>query len=626
MKNLPSRLIHACYWIWLLVSAIGLSAQNARPFVTLVEESTTGKHVDTIPASGPAIVDINSIIHLKIDIPALENEMFRFQGIAGSDERLKQLNGLNELLRNQNGILQLINDKFSGSSQPVLEDYKKLAEQSDYLLDGLERNLSDALYNELTSDEMELKFSKFGGPYIVFVINWLEGKADVLRDSLVKGLNGDSTLMVYFRLGAFLKNKSGGRPVHVEHFDEISPEAYSEVARFSPPLSEGEKSALSQTVQLNQTIGENTSTASGFFKQVVKARINDLFPSDSSKVILKATYNASLTKLNQQPDTKPAAQVLLENELNLNRVDQFYSLASQTYQQFADNFPQGIFGQNNFDQIFNQFEQLILNSYKTFNGDVVSFQQTAVTPPDDTSPPGLPTLEKVDNLYDNYVQGAQKDISGIKAIFSQISSLLNPFRKSYLANEDLSDKVSRFTAGKIPPEDLLELKYIGERKAGDEILVKAVLERGQDRKNRNFEQKELYRRYITIARVALHVKMSGSLILANPYNRDNPEVKLTNRYQFAPNYGIFLKWGSRKSKFYNDFLSFGVGMGFSSPDFNLDGTPEFGAGLMVTAIRDFFSAGWGWDFGVDAPYFFMGFNIPFVVSGVQTAGVTEPGF
>ncbi len=606
----------------LLAAGVQIFAQNAAPIVTLKEESTTGKYFDSIPAAGPAIIDINSTIHINIDVQALENEMFRFQGIAGSDERLKMLNTFNTLLKSENEILEIVNRKFSGSSKPVLADFQELATESNLFLKNIQKHLDKALLDELESDDTAQKFLDFEGPYIIFVIRFLEEKAQNLRDSLLLNLKvdgqTDSSLMVYFRLGAFLKNKSGGRPVHVEHFDEISPDAYSEIARFSPPISEPEKKALSETMQLNENLQGNLTQATDFFKQAVKARINNLFPSDSSRLKLKKIYSSSLVALNGSPETQPAAQVLLENELDLGRVDRFYSLAAETYQQFAGNFPGDLLKGDHFDQTFDDLEQLVINAFQKFKGDVESYQTNA-------GAPGLSQLITVENSYDQYVTAAKQDISGIKTLFLNIRNLLDPFRKSYLENEDLTEKVSRFTAGKIPPTGLIELKYIGERKAGDEILIKAVIERGRNRSNPNFEQKELFRRYVGIARVAAHVKMSGSVILANPYNREKNNIALTNRYQFTPNYGIFLKWGSRKSKFYNDFLSFGLGLGFSSPDFNLDGTPEFGAGMMATAFRDLFSLGWGWNFGVDAPYFFMGFNIPFAVGGLQSAA-PETGF
>lgn len=139
-------------------------------------------------------------------------------------------------------------------------------------------------------------------------------------------------------------------------------------------------------------------------------------------------------------------------------------------------------------------------------------------------------------------------------------------------------------------------------------------------------KRKFFRRYVTITRIAAHFRMSGSLVLANPYNREsNSAITLSNQFQFAPTYGVMMKWGSRKSKFYNEVVSLGVGLSFSSPDFNLDGTPEFGTGIMMTAFRDIMSVGWGWNFGVDAPYGFVGFNIPFTIGGLPSTS-TSAGF
>lgn len=611
--------------LFLLAVAIPSHAQlTPSGIFTLMEESTSGKYMDTLPKTGPAIVDINSILHININLAALEDEMFRFQGISGSDARLEKLKTFNTLLQNQNLILKLINEKFSGSATPTMADYKELATQSEFIMGGLEDNLDDELWDELTSPAMEQQFRTFDGPYIVFVINFLAEKAQLLRESLTEQLNvngeADSSLLIFFRLGAFIKNKSGGRPVHVENFDDISPDSYSEISSFSAPLSDAEKKELNKTRLLNDSIQSNTGQATFSFKQLIKSRADKLFPSDTSRVKLKTVYRSKMTELNQSNATKPAARILVDNELNLGRVDQFYTLATETYQQFAGNFPKELLNGDSLDQTFDRFSRLVNNSLNQLKGDVSLYEQSGSRLSSGEPPPGVPDLDVVVNAYDSYASSINQDISGIKSLFSDIRSILDPFRKAYLANEDFSDQVLRFTAGSIPPTGLIELKYIGERKAGDEILIKAVLERGKKEGNRNFEQKVLLRRYVTMSRVAVHVKMSGSVILANPYNRaSNPAITLQNKFQFSPTYGIFLKWGSRKSKFYNDFVAFGAGLSFSSPDFNLDGTPEFGSGIIITGFRDLLSAGWGWNFGLDTPYTFIGFNIPFSIGGIQSA-------
>ncbi len=624
MKNI--KLIAAFVTLLVLAARIPCQAQftPSSKMIVLMEESTSGKYFDTLPASGPAIVDINSILHIKIDPVALEDEMFRFQGVSGADSRLKKLKQFNELLRNQNEILKLISEKFSDDVTPTLEDYKELASQSDFILDGIENRLDDKLYTELTSPAMEKQFSSFDGPYIVFVINFLAEKAQRLRDQLMAKYSGngkaDSTLQVYFRLGAFIKNKSGGRPIHVENFDEIAPDAYSEISRFSAPIPEEERKELNVTELLNDSIQTNSAGITYAFKRLVKARVDNLFPSDTSRVKLKTVYQAKMVELNRSNITKPAARVLLDNDLNLSRVEQSYTLVTEVYQQFAGNFPQGLLSSENFDQTFDKFSNLVTDAYTRFKTDVSLYEKSPTSLRDNGEVPGAPDLIIVLDAYDSYVQSLEEDIKAIKALFNDIRNMLDPFRKGYLENENFSEQVTRFSVGKVPPTGLIELKYIGERKPGDEILIKAVLERGIKEGNRNYEQKILLRRYVTMSRVAIHVKMSGSVILANPYNRaSTPAVALQNQYQFSPTYGIFMKWGSRKSKFYNDFVAFGAGLGFSSPDFNLDGTPEFGAGIMLTGFRDLLSAGWGWNFGLDTPYSFIGFNLPFSIGGIQSA-------
>ena len=90
MKQNP--LYAAIALLLLLAVAIPCRAQlTPSGIFTLMEESTSGKYMDTLPQTGPAIVDINSILHIKIDLAALEDEMFRFQGISGSDIRLQKL-------------------------------------------------------------------------------------------------------------------------------------------------------------------------------------------------------------------------------------------------------------------------------------------------------------------------------------------------------------------------------------------------------------------------------------------------------------------------------------------------------------------------------------------------------
>ncbi|MEM6696919.1 MAG: hypothetical protein AAF599_00885 [Bacteroidota bacterium] len=591
--------------------------------ITLVEESTTGKYKDTIPYDGAAIVDINSRILVKVNIAELEDQMFRFQGIAAKDERLKKLRKLNNLMRNQNEILSLLNDKFSADNKlsAKLTDYQQLATLVDDLLDEIEAD--DDLYNIIDNPETDRRYNREGGTFALLVFDILGEQAQALREDLLQELavdgSIDSALVVNFRLGAFIKNKSGGRPVHIENFDDLTSDEYIEISRFGAPLSEEEEEALFRNKDLRDSLELNMNSLTGNMKSTIKAKMNNLFPSDSSKIKLREVYQTSLSLLTRDTETRPAAQVLLENELNLERVNRLYSFATENFESFVGVFPKKLLEGDSYYQSFERFGSLVQNAYDAFHSDVNAYGSSNSF---GSNIPGLDQLNLVDNTYNAYNNGVQRDILGIQQLVQEIGRLLNPFRKSYVENEEFTEAVRRFTVGKIPSDGYIELKGIGERRAGDEILLRALIERGQDKANPNYEYREIYRRYLYMARINPHLKMSGSLVLADPLNQTNiaSPVRLENQFQFAPNYGIFMKWGSRKSKFYNDFLSFGVGLGFSSPDFNLDGTPEFGAGVIVTGFRDILSVGWSWNFGVDVPYTSIGFNIPFTVGGLPGVG------
>lgn len=597
--------------------------------LTLIEESTTGKHKDTIPYEGAAIVDINSRILIKVDVPTLEDQMFRFQGISARDERLEKLRRLNELMRSQNTILNLLNDKFlsDDANEPTLTDYQDLAILVDDVLLAIEED--EAILDIIDSEATELRFNREKGNYALLVFDILGEQAQAIRESLLDELvvdgERDSSLIIYFRLGAHIKNRSGGRPVHIENFDELTPDSYIEMERFGAPLSDEEETALIKNKSLRDSLELNLDQLGGFFTSSLKAKAQQLFPSDTTKLTFRSLYTNTLSLLSQDTQTRPAAQVLLENEINLERVNRMYRFATENFESFTSLFDQKQGLQStNYLESFAQLSELVSNAYQAFHGDVIDYGNNNLFRSLDGSVPGLEQLQLVDASYENYQNAVQRDISGVQQLVSEAQRLLSPFRKSYVKNEEFTEAVLRFQAGNIPTEGYIELKGIGERKAGDEILIRAVIERGKNRANSTYEDKELYRRYVKMARVEPHLKMSGSLVLANPYARELvPEVRLENTFQFAPSYSIFMKWGSRRSKFFNDFLAPGLGLSFSSPDFNLDGTPEFGAGVVISAFRDILSAGWSWNFGMDTPYSFIGFNIPFAVGGLPGLGLTN---
>lgn len=609
-----------------------IAAQS--PFLTLIEESTTGKYFDTIPSQGLAIADINSRIRIMLNIPALENEMFRFQGVSSQDSRLLRLRRLNTLLRHQNAILGMLNTTFQepDKTKVAMKDYKAFAGLLNDLL--MEIQSDPELGPLLNSNAMMSKFlSEPDKPLAIFLIDYLNEEAQNTRDSLLTdiGANGqiDSSLLVYFRLGAFVKDKRGGHAIHIENFDDYQAETPIEVSRFGVPLSDSVKMELEQNRLLNDSIQVNSSSLLGHFGDLVRTEFSDFFPSNAPRLRLKDSYENAMAVLFPEADAKPAIDILKKNFVDLEKVDNLYRFTKDAFETLQRGFPTSLLQGNALGDELDNFVSFTQKAFNNYAADVTSYAQSVPSTfsSDDSNSgiAGLSQLQLVQDNYQGYVDSLNTDIQNVKNIISRIKNIVQPFKKSYLKNEEFSDKVRRFSAGNLPEEGIIEIQGIHKRSAGDEILLKATLERGSSRSNPNYESREIYRQYVRLARVSPYLRMSGSLVLANAYARDgntsvSPDL---NNFQFAPTYGIFMKWGSRKSRFYNDFVNLGTGLGFSSPDFSLDGTPEFGAAVMITGFRDILSVGWGWNFGANTPYTFVGFNLPFSVGGFSSVSNTN---
>lgn len=581
-----------------------------------LREVTAANKTHSLPDSGAGIVDMNSTIRIDLNQAEIQDQIFRFEGLSEGDSRLSELKKLNEILRAETEILELINS-ITGQDSNQFEAYKRLATLKMEVYRLIKQHPD--LYTELAGQSRAAnEFVRSGqGPFIVFVLNFLEARAQRIRDALYLELEGASATRVYFRLAGFIKNKSGGRPIHIENFDDYSAESFQELELFSAPLTAEDRQTIASHKQLTEELRGGLSTGIQQAKTMLIGGLDSLYTSEEAITSFRQTVLDVRDQMRAaKKDT--VLQFVTTRLTNLDDLNLLYGSMQSLVSTFSGNFSGDSLSGDRIEARLIQLEQQIdgvlgvipteLDRFESANARMITEDQEVGG-----------SISRIRGDYQQVRSSVDQDISKVKKFLADVKNLLNPFRKAYLASEEIGEEVRRFTADNIPDVGYIDLRYIGERKAGDEILIKAVLEKGKRREAKDYEERMLYRRFISIARVAAHVKMSGSLILANPYNRENnsrvnPNL---NQYQFAPTYGIFMKWGSRKSHFYNEFINLGIGMAFSSPDFNLDGTPELGASIMLTGFRDIIGGGWGWNFGADTPYLFIGFNIPFNVGGLS---------
>ncbi|MEM7659316.1 MAG: hypothetical protein AAF399_24565, partial [Bacteroidota bacterium] len=155
----------------LLSLSSSLFAQSSASVVTLWEESTTGSYRDTIPAGG--IVDINSIIRIRVNRTEIEEQLFEMAGIPDSSERLQQLRQLNELLSHEATIVQMLNDIRSNptASLQAYANWAAFEEQYKDILRVSDPDLYQEIYDRIDNFEFgDFDEDKTDAEFIVYVV------------------------------------------------------------------------------------------------------------------------------------------------------------------------------------------------------------------------------------------------------------------------------------------------------------------------------------------------------------------------------------------------------------------------------------------------------------------------
>lgn len=606
----------------------GQNGIPADPYLDLIEVSTNSKFTDTIHTTH-GIADFESELLIRLRRDEIISEMLVAQGISRNDTRLTSLYRINSLLDMQVDVMKKVNELVAldqaGQQKPFALIKEFAAKENEILAiiqadSSLFAKAEEGILTYLDRQDADPTYT-----YIQYIFSILDDEAERLENSFLTEIesetNGDSAKTVYFRLGAFVQNKQGGYPIHVENFDSYSSQSYSQELSTSQSLSQEEKQALETNLQLGKELKTELNLGN--------LRLQKLFESEEALFESKPAYDTLKTVfIESQAQLKDIATVdSIETAListvntDLQQIDIAFQVLTSTIESFSGSIPSGTNRIDKLQNSLNEFEQLVSTAYERFDTGLAKLhEQQNVSIPNVR----MEIFSKLENSYDGYRTALKKDVSGLTGFLQKTANVLNPLKKNSLENDQFSEKVSRFTFNNLPAEGIITFQTTGAR-PGEDIIIKAVLQRGRSPQDRYYEEIILSRRVVRLERVSAHLKMGGSLILATPYNptMTSDTVSLGGSFQFAPSYTIFMSWGSRRSRFYNNYLGFGLGLGFSSPDFNLDGTPEFGVSAMATALQDIVSVGWGWNFGVDTPFWYVGFNIPFTVGGIPNLGSTQ---
>ncbi len=625
-------------YLWLIIALVLLPGsmligQNGLPadeYLHVIEVSTSSKFSDTLQYSH-GIVDHQSDLVIKLNRNEIVSKMLVMQGISRDDSRLESLNRIQKILDLEVEAIQQMNELVhldqAGQAKPF-QLVRRMAVTENRIIQELEKD--SALLAKVNSIESVDEFLLLSGEnssytLLQFMFKVLNEEAVNLRqqfiDQIEEDTNGDSALSVFFRLGAFVQNKQGGYPIHVENFDSYSPQAYSQSLSTSEGILPEEKTALAQIAAkgelLKQELSLSETGISGLFKSG-----NDLFSARTKYDTLKQTLASVQLQLKEiSADDPNTDSILGQVSLDLEQFDILFNTLTMTLGSLTKEFANGSTAISRIQSGLTNFDNLVSEAFSSYSLGLEEYERKKN---ETVGNARLDIFRTLSERFSEYRTAVKSDVSALSSFLQKSIDLLNPLKKNTLANDQFTNKVRRFSFDNLPDQGLITLTTTGAR-PGEDIVIKAVLQRGLSPEDRYYEEIVLSRRVVRLERVSAHLKMGGSLILATPYNptMTSDTVSLGGSFQFAPSYTIFMSWGSRRSRFYNNYLGFGLGLGFSSPDFNLDGTPEFGVSAMATALQDIVSVGWGWNFGVDTPFWYVGFNIPFTVGGIPNLGSTQ---
>lgn len=565
----------------LLLACTGMVAQS--PVLHISELPRTQRDTMELPPGGLPIVDINSQLAIRPDPAAIQAAgRARFPQFF-QDERLEgKAAQIQQALANQDRILSLTKQMLEG-----LDVKKDLLKELEIYLQNL---ASDSVLSE--------DFNRYTGEYFQqFRTAPREQRPDRFLYSIERFNEQlekiSSTLNVVrqnsqlqFSVAAWRRDASGGTRIHVENFDRFENGAFFSVPRWVTTLSENDREQLDNFRQLAQGLNEDANQV----LQAYKEQVLQAFPSIQCVQTIRSELDSAIQ----------SAATDLRTVL-----EQFESGATEQ----------------------------IIPVFTSLRGELRNWTPTQ-TP--DWKGRLLDALSRADALSsslqaavgDSLLRGNQH-LANVNRCLQQtltdmqrLQGLVQKFPYTYLHklqlnSEDLAEEILAFGLNDIPPVGLIDLEYTGQRQVGDEILIKAVFRLPNDSTENKNTGHPIEARRIKMVLIGAHSTTKVGLIMANPYTLEAvPGQAEPPKFRFAPSAALLLKFGSRRSHFYNNFLDPGIGLNSAAPDFDLDGTPEFSAGIMATIFRDILSVGWNWNFGLDRPNYFIGIHLPFNLPGV----------
>lgn len=588
MLCLCAAILSAC-----LFSASALQAQIIKLYE--FDRYYRPQNPDRKPIANGAIVDINAMLRLELDKNQIAAKARQMAG--GAEVNTALLADLRTLLQNQARILQLLETQ---PDAPDLEGLYELEELMAPYLEQIER-----------SPQLRAFFNEAVQRYDVRYPRTRERRAQVARgeipsrDAFIlqefgllarrlseQAANEIPAGQVKFMLSGTLHTARDNRPIKLsDEFDDYEAQFYT-VPRWQLTLTPEDKQMIQDIARISDSIEILLQTKGADLVAWFKTSLQ----SDDCLRNLARSANEVAQFIEEQVPAKAAqlqATVLRPIQVAGNLTAELSSIKNvnpaTSGPELLDDVSRKI--ARSADSI-----QLLLNMLEQDIAGILDVRAAAD-----------PVVKSAMATFTDCKEKLQQDLDNLHKIRRNLLNAFGGARAAAQAGHIVGDKVRRLPVDLIPEESTIDLRQTGMRANGDQVSIRATLILEEN--GRETGKKRLEEIMFNLQQVGLYSIVKPMLLLANPLTQ-NANVRLERKYQFAPSYSLLFKWGSRRSKAFNQFWSPGFGFNFSSTDFDANSVPEFGAALEFTFLRDYLATGLGYNFGADASFFFVGFRLP----------------
>ncbi|MDO7173831.1 hypothetical protein [Mariniflexile sp. AS56] len=567
--------------------------------LTIIEKES--KRVDTVKINSAQIIDINSSLEIKISkselIKKLRSNHSDFNDQLDFQERI---DALEKVLTNQETLLkrlqlQTLNADDKKSFYEDLDAfYKSLLDPNN---EGL-RYQANALFEEWRVNYGPRSSNPNSGlKKEVYILSNFNKDLSLIKQNLANATGKSFKVSMI----AYVYNDLGKNRVHIENFDIINEREIYSIPRWVTTLSQKQSKQLQELQKRAEAYNKEAPKYFASFKAALLSKLPDL----SCIVNLKSEIQNFNNSTNLRSTIKTALKEDVEALITeINDLTSLVSIVSKDIADWKIDTPFEIITQtntlaksvDNIDIIFAKFKKTT-TAFVTIKSQVSMLSET----------------------YSDCYNTVSKEING----FTQALSILKNQHDRFNDNDEIGTEIDKFTLNDLPSTGYIKLLRSGPRQKGDELEVVLVLRLPQKEtaidptiqasavKNETIESRQM-----TMQLIGLRSETVVGIIMADSFNEKGFTPVTDKRFLYAPTAALLLKIGSRNSKLYNDFIDLGFGLAVSTPDFNTDGTPEFGAGFMLTAFKDILSLGINYNVTLDTPYWSFGINLPFNLPGI----------